>query len=95
MSLLRPHELDPTRILYPGDFQASILEWIAISFSRASFPVGDGTCVSCIAGGFFTIEPLGKPLCVILGRVFSPGVGFPICKIEAVKSLNQGQSYMQ
>ena len=39
-----------------GIFQASILEWVAISFSRESFPPRDQTQVSCIAGGFFTTE---------------------------------------
>ena len=45
-------------------FQARILEWVAISFSSASFRPRDWTCisrVSCIAGGFFTAEPPGKP----------------------------------
>ena len=38
----------------PGIFQARILEWVAISFSRGSSPPRDQTWVSCIAGGFFT-----------------------------------------
>ena len=40
-----------------GISQARILEWIAISFSRGSSQPRDQTCVSCvscIAGGFFT-----------------------------------------
>ena len=37
-----------------GVFQARILEWVAISFSRWSFPPRDRTQVSCITGGFFT-----------------------------------------
>ena len=37
-----------------GIFQARILEWVAISFSRGSSPPRDGTCVSCIVGRFFT-----------------------------------------
>ena len=36
-----------------GFFQAKILEWVAISFSRGSSWPMDGTYVSCIAGGFF------------------------------------------
>ena len=36
-------------------------ERVAISFSRGSSPPRDPTCVSCIAGGFFTTEPPGKP----------------------------------
>ena len=52
----------------PPDFpvhrisQAKILEWVAISFSRGSFRSRDHTCISCIAGGFFTTEPPGKPM---------------------------------
>ena len=36
-----------------GFFQASILEWVAISFSRKSSWPSDRTCVFCTAGGFF------------------------------------------
>ena len=39
--------------LSTGFFQAKILEWVAISFSRGSSWPTDGTYVSCIAGGFF------------------------------------------
>ena len=41
-------------------FQASILEWIAISFSKGSSHLSDWTYI-CIAGRFFTTEPPGKP----------------------------------
>ena len=37
-------------------FQASIQEWVAISFSRASSRPRDRTGVSCIFGGCFTIR---------------------------------------
>ena len=46
--------------------QARILEWVAISFSRGSSRPRDWTCVSCIsciAGGFFTTEP-SQIICV-------------------------------
>ena len=36
-------------------FQARILEWIAISFSRESSQSGGQTLLSCIADRFFTI----------------------------------------
>ena len=36
-------------------FQARILEWVAISFSRESYQPRDQTQVSCIAGGFFSV----------------------------------------
>ena len=47
-----------------GIFQAGILEVGAISFSRGSSQPRHQSrvsCVSCIAGGFFTAEPLEKP----------------------------------
>ena len=44
-----------------GISQARILEWVSFSFSRGSSQPRDRTHVSCIAGGFFTAEPPGKP----------------------------------
>ena len=46
-----------------GTFQARILEWVAISSSRGSSRSRGQThfsCVTCIAGRFFTTEPLGS-----------------------------------
>ena len=43
-----------------GILQARILEWVAITFSRSSWP-RDWTWVSCITGRFFISEPPGKP----------------------------------
>jgi len=48
-----------------GISQARILEWISISFSMGSSQHRDRTCVTCIAGGFFTTEPPGKPLLMV------------------------------
>ena len=45
-----------------GILQARTLQWVAISSSRESSRPRDWTCISCIAGGFFTTEPPGKPL---------------------------------
>ena len=42
-------------------FQARILGWVAISSSRGSSQPGDRTQTFCLAGGFFTSEPPGKP----------------------------------
>ena len=41
-------------------FQARILEWVAISFSRGSSQPRDHTYVSCLAGRFLTNEPPEK-----------------------------------
>ena len=51
---------DPRYCSPPGSsvhsvFQARILEWVVISFSRGSSWTRDQTCVSCIEGGFFTV----------------------------------------
>ena len=57
---LQLHGLHPTRLLCPWDSPGRILEWVAISSSRGSSQPRDRTqisCISCIAGGFFTIEP--------------------------------------
>ena len=56
----------------PGIFQARILEWVAIPFSRGSSCPRDQTQVSCIAGGFFTVRAtrgaLFSPLLLLLSR---------------------------
>ena len=46
-----------------GIFQAKILEWVAFpSPGYLPDPVIEPECVvSCVAGGFFTAEPPGKP----------------------------------
>ena len=38
-----------------GIFQAGVLDWVAISFSKGSSRPRDQTCVSCIVGRRFTI----------------------------------------
>ena len=59
MSALRPHGLWPTRPLRPWDFQARILEWVAISFMGFSrqaywsgspfpYPAIEGSVIQCI-----------------------------------------------
>ena len=60
---------DPMNCTLPGSSvhgisQARTLEWVAISYSRESFWLRDGThvsCVSCIAGWYFTAEPSREP----------------------------------
>ena len=45
---------DPMHYTVHGILQATILEWVALLFSRGSFQPMDPTQVSRIAGGFFT-----------------------------------------
>ena len=55
LTLCGPMDCSPPGSSVHGIFQARILEWVAISFSRGSSQPRDRTQVSCIAGGFFTI----------------------------------------
>ena len=67
-TLCNPKDCSPLSSSVHGILQASIPGWVAISFSRGSSQFRDQTCVSCvscIAGRFFTTEPLGKPLLLL------------------------------
>ena len=59
-TLFDPKDYSPSGFSVSGISQARIMEWVAISFSRGFSPPRDWSCVSCIAGRFFTIEPPGK-----------------------------------
>ena len=65
-------DCSPPGFLYPWDFSAknTVLEWVAVSFFRGSSWSKDQTHVSCLADGFFTTEPLGKPIyCLITIKI--------------------------
>ena len=47
--------MDPPGSSVHRVLQARILQWVAIPFSRGSFPLRDRTQLSCIAGRFFTV----------------------------------------
>ena len=64
LTLCDPMDSSPPGSSVHGTFLARILEWVAISFSRASSWLRDQTClshISCIAGRFFTTGLLGRP----------------------------------
>ena len=57
--------LQPTGLLRPWVFQARILEWLPISFSKGSSWPRDRTqvsCVACTAGRSFTHRVIGEAL---------------------------------
>ena len=54
-TLFDPMDHSPSGSSVHEIVQARILEWVAIPFSRRSSLSRDWTCISCIAGGFFTI----------------------------------------
>ena len=65
-----PTLVDPMDVSPPGssvneNFQARILEWVAISSSRGSSQPRDPTQVSHTAGGFLPSEPPGNPSTVL------------------------------
>ena len=77
-----PMDCSPPGSFVHGILQARILECIVISFSRGSSQPRDRILVSCIAGGFFTTEPMEKPNLKVKNvesRVLTssdPGLGF-------------------
>ena len=54
-TLCDPMDCSPPGSTVHGILQARILEWVAMPSSRGSSHSRDGTCVSCIAGRFFTM----------------------------------------
>ena len=52
---LQPMDCSPPSSSVHGIFQARLLEWVAISFSRGSSQPRDWTWVSCTAGRLFTV----------------------------------------
>ena len=60
-SLCDPMDCSPQGCSVHGISQASILEWVAFSFSRGSSLPRDQTQVNCLVGGFFSTEPSWKP----------------------------------
>ena len=60
-TLCNPMDCSPPGYSVHGIFQAGMLEWVAISFSRRSFQTRGRSWASHIAGRLFTTEPLSKP----------------------------------
>ena len=61
-TLCNPMDCSPPGSSVHGISQARILEWVAIPFFRGYSWPRDQTCVSFIAGGFFTSAPPGETL---------------------------------
>ena len=63
LNLWNPMDCSPPGSSVHGMLQARIPKWVGVSSSRGCSRPKDQTCVSsasCIAGKFFTMEPLGK-----------------------------------
>ena len=61
LTLCNPRDCNLPGSSVHGILQARVLEWVAYPFSRGSSWPRDQTCVSCIAGRFFTAGPPGEP----------------------------------
>ena len=77
--------------------QARILEWIAISFFRASFWLKDGTWVSHIAGRFFTREATKRSPQINMLHIWLPPLTelsplLPIWKTEISEEKNNDKN---
>ena len=66
-TLCNPMDCSPPGASIHGIFQARVLEWIAISFSRMSSRPRDQTWVSHIAGRRFTIWATREAQCCFSG----------------------------
>ena len=60
-TLYNPMDCSPPGSSVHEIFQARILEWVAVSFSRGSSQPKDQTWVSCTAGSSLLTELKGKP----------------------------------
>ena len=69
-TLCDPMDCSPPGFSIHGIFQARILEWVAISFSRGSSRPRNRTWVSCIAGRCFTLWATREAQC-LEGFLFS------------------------
>ena len=59
-TLCSPLDCSPPDTFVHGIFQARILEWVSVSFSRGSFQPRMEPTSPALAGRFFTPEPPGK-----------------------------------
>ena len=60
-SFATPQTIDPNLLCPRKCSRQEYLECVVISFSRGSSRPRDQTHISCLAGGFFTMEPPGNP----------------------------------
>ena len=82
-----PMDCGPPRSSVHEIFQARILEWVAISFSRGSSWPRDRTRVSCIVGGFFTCRTLNTlavshPMPLSCSHFLEAWVQFPLTEVR-------------
>ena len=65
LTLCDPMDCSSPDFSVHGILQTSVLEWIAIPFSRGTSQPRDWTLVSCVAGTLFTVWATGKSLMLL------------------------------
>ena len=71
-TLCNPMDCSPLGSSVPEIFQARVLEWVAIPFSRGSSRPRDQTWVFCTAGRFFTVWATGEAILMHTTSHFNP-----------------------
>ena len=61
LTLCDPTDYNPPGSSVRGILRARLLEWVVISFSRASSPPRNQTRVSCFIGGLYRVSHQGSP----------------------------------
>ena len=90
LTLFDPTDCSPPDSSVHGTFQARILEWVAISYSRRSSWPRYWTfipCISCIGRQILYPEPAGKPLGDGNVLLFNLGVGYKVCLLHIIALL--------
>ena len=77
LTLCNPSHQSPPDFSVHGILQASILQWVAVSFFRRSSRPRDRTLISCMADKFLTAEPPGEA-----GKEFYPD-DYRVCTMAA------------
>ena len=91
-TLCDPMGCSPPGSSVHGILQARMLEWVAMSSSRGSSQPRVRACISCIAGRFFTTEPLGKPSYSQIMYEIGMGVGLALSQLSANSQPKRGQN---
>ena len=82
-----PMDCSPTRSSVWGIFQARILEWVAISFSRGSSWPTNWTLVSCIASRFFIDWATRESRDPTLLTTWSQSPVYPLSSVQFSRSV--------
>ena len=80
-----PMDCSPPGSSVRGIFQARVLQWVAISFSRESSQLRDRTQVSCTAGRCFTIWATRNPP-IYVSILFQ--ILFPFKSLQSVEQVS-------